>query len=98
METRKTKKFVSIPVPFQLTAMEEEWPAGIYEVTTEEEAIGDFMFEAFRRVATTVYLPPRAGDFGMGQFIPVNPAELAEVLKHVKGDAAPADLGMPPKT
>ena len=73
--------------------MEEQWHAGIYEVTTEEEAIGDFMFEAFRRVATTIYLPPRAGDFGMGQFIPVNPAELAEVSRHVKEDDAPADLG-----
>ena len=31
METRKTKKLLSIPVPFQLTAMEEQWPAGIYE-------------------------------------------------------------------
>lgn len=81
MEARKTKAFISIPVPFQLAAMQEQWPAGTYEVTTEEEALGDFMFETFRRVATTIYLPPRAGGSGMGQFIPVNPAELAEVLK-----------------
>ena len=47
METRKTKTFISIPVPFQLAAMQEQWPAGIYQIATEEEALGDFMFEAF---------------------------------------------------
>lgn len=80
MESRKTKTLVNIPIPFQLTAMQEQWPPGIYEITTEEEAIGDFMFEAFRRIATQIYLPPRARDFGMGQFVPVNPAELAQLM------------------
>jgi hypothetical protein len=80
MESRKTKTLVSIPIPFQLTAMQEQWPPGIYEITTEEEAIGDFMFDAFRRIATKLYLPPRARDFGMGQFVPVNPAELARLM------------------
>ena len=81
MEPRKTKTFIDIPVPFQLAAMQEQWPAGKYQITTEEEALGDFMFEAFRRLATTIYLPPRAGDFGVGQVVPVNPSELAEILK-----------------
>ena len=98
MEARKTKAFINIPVPFQLAAMQEQWPAGTYQVTTEEEALGDFMFEAFQRVATTIYLPPRAGDFGMGQFIPVNPTELAEVMKTTEPAAAPTSMEAPDRT
>jgi hypothetical protein len=81
MNTRKSTKVVTFEAPFQLQAMEEMWPAGDYEVTTEREEIGDFMFEAFRRTATTIYLPPRAGNFGMGQVIPVEPTELAKLMK-----------------
>jgi hypothetical protein len=57
--------------------MEEERPAGIYEVTTTEEAIGDFMYEVYRRVSTTIYLPPRTNDYGIGKSIETDPAELA---------------------
>ena len=39
------------------------------------------MFEAFRYISTTIHLPPRAGDFGMGQTIPVDPLELQKLLK-----------------
>lgn len=81
MDPRKTKRFVTFHAPFQLQAMEESRPAGIYEVTCEEQQIGDFMFETFRLISTTIYLPPRANDFGMGEIIPVNPVELKELLK-----------------
>lgn len=81
MNSRKTTRLVTFGEPFQLQAMEETRPAGVYEITTEEEQIGDFMFEAFRRISTTIYLPPRGGDYGMGQIIPVDPRELTELLK-----------------
>jgi hypothetical protein len=55
--------------------MEQERPAGVYEITTTEETIGDFVYE-YRRVSTTIYLPPPSGDYGMGTFIKTNPAEL----------------------
>ena len=80
MNTRKSTKLVTFEAPFQLQAMEEMRPAGAYEVTIEKEQIGEFMFEAFRRTATTIYLPPRSGEFGMGEVIPVEPAELGELL------------------
>ena len=81
MNPRKTKKLVTFSAPFQLQAMEEMRPAGVYEITTAEQQIGDFMFEAFRQISTTIYLPPRAGDLGMGQTIPVDPLELQKLLK-----------------
>ena len=74
-----TREFVTIPAPFQLKGMEDERPAGIYEITTTEEAIGDFMFEAYRRISTTIYLPSRSGDYGIGVFIETEPAELRRV-------------------
>jgi hypothetical protein len=81
MHARKSTKLVTFDAPFQLQGMEEMRPAGDYEVTIEEQQIGEFMYEAFRRTATTIYLPPRAGDFGMGQIIPVEPVEFAELMK-----------------
>lgn len=81
MSSRKIRKLVTFDAPFQLRAMEQMRPAGEYEVTTEQEQIGDFMFEAFRRTNTTIYLPPRIGDFGVGQTIPIDPHELAELIK-----------------
>jgi hypothetical protein len=61
--------------------MEEERPAGLYEVTTTEETIGDFMYEVYCRVSTTVYLPPRSKDHGVGKFIETDPAELGKVTQ-----------------
>jgi hypothetical protein len=61
--------------------MEEMRPAGTYEVTTEEQQIGDLMFEALRHMSTTIYLPPRTGDYGLGQTIPVDPVELKDLLR-----------------
>jgi hypothetical protein len=62
---RLMRKTVSIDRPFRLRDGTETQPAGDYEITTEEEQLGDFMFEAFRRVSTKIYLPPIAGRAGM---------------------------------
>jgi hypothetical protein len=81
MKPRKNTKLVTFETPFQLQAMEEMQPAGDYEITVEQEQIGEFMFEAFRRTPITLYLPPRDGDYGMGRVVPVEPAEFAELVK-----------------
>ena len=57
-------------------------PAGNYEITTEEEPIGDFTYAGYRRVSTTIYVPLAAGEIGLGEIIETDPAELSEyVLK-----------------
>lgn len=48
---------MTFPQSFQLTGMDKMLPAGTYEVTTEEEQIGDFVYEAYRRISTSIYLP-----------------------------------------
>jgi hypothetical protein len=55
-------------------------PAGTDEVTTEEQQIGDFMFDPFQHMSTTIYLPSLS-NHGPGQTIPVDPMELKELLR-----------------
>jgi hypothetical protein len=81
MNPRRITQLIAFDAPFQLQAMEKMQPAGDYEVTVEQEQIGDLMFEAFRRTLITLYLPPRDGDYGMGRVVPVEPAEFAELVK-----------------
>jgi hypothetical protein len=78
-DARVTRQFVTFPAPFHLKAMEQEMPAGVYEITTTEEAIGDFMYEAYRRISTTIYFPPRSDDYGIGKFVETDPAELEKL-------------------
>jgi len=68
--------------PSRLKGMEQEWPPGVYEITTTEEALGDFMYEAFRRISTTIYLPPRSGDYGIGKVVDTDPAEMENITNH----------------
>jgi hypothetical protein len=80
MTPRKTTELVTFHAPFQLQAMEEMRPAGTYEVTTEQQQIGDFMFDPFQHMSMTIHLPSLTG-YGPGQTIPVDPVELKEVLR-----------------
>lgn len=72
----------TFPTPFKLTGMSEICAAGDYEITTEEESIGDSMVPAYRRISTTIYIPPPLGRPGIGQIIEINPEQLTvPVLK-----------------
>jgi hypothetical protein len=53
MNTQVARHLVTFPTPYRLKAMIEEWPAGVYEITTHEETLGDFVYEAYRRISTT---------------------------------------------
>ncbi len=81
MNTRSSRELVTFPRSFQLTGMDKMLPAGTYEVTTEEEQIGDFVYEAYRRISTSIYLPAQRGDHGIGQIVSIDPDELADTLK-----------------
>jgi hypothetical protein len=83
---RVATQFITILVPFKLKGMEQEWPPGVYEITTTEEPIGDFMYEAYRRISTTIYLPPRSADYGIGKVVETNPAELEILTRSARHD------------
>jgi hypothetical protein len=82
MQSRIQRFTYSFPTPFKLTGMGEICAAGDYEITTEEESLGDFIVPAYRRISTTIYIPPPAGRPGTGQIIEIDPEELmVPVLK-----------------
>jgi hypothetical protein len=82
MQNRIQRYIYSFPTPFKLTGMDEICAAGDYEITIEEESVGDFIIPAYRRISTTIYIPPPTGRVGIGQIIEIDPEELVvPVLK-----------------
>jgi hypothetical protein len=78
---RLSRKTVSIDRPFRLSNGTRTHPAGNYEITIEEEPLGDTMFEAFRRISTTIYLPETTGQIGFGEILDIDPRELQHLLQ-----------------
>jgi hypothetical protein len=79
---RVTRFTYTFPTPFKLTGMDEICAAGDYEITTEEEPLGDFIVPAYRRISTTIYIPAPIGHPGIGQIVEIDPEELmVPVLK-----------------
>jgi hypothetical protein len=82
MDNRVTRFIYTFPTPFKLTGMAEICAAGDYEITTEEESLGDFIVPVYRRISTMIYIPPPAGRLGIGQMVEIDPEELmVPVLK-----------------
>jgi hypothetical protein len=86
---RLTRKIVRIDRPFRLANTSN--PAGDYEVTIEEEQLGDLMFEVFRRISTKIYLPPSDGRIGIGNFVEIDPRQL-EILMNPESDELAGDF------
>jgi hypothetical protein len=74
---RTTRESITFDHPFSLTAVDNVQPAGTYAVDIDEELIEGLSFLAYRRVATTIYLPLIQGNQGSVQAIRVDPQELA---------------------
>lgn len=79
MTNRITRAMMTFPKPFSLEGVTGLSPAGKYEVTTEEEPLGDSMTPAYRRVSTTIYIPLPHGRIGIGQIVEVDPLELGRI-------------------
>ena len=82
---RTTRETVTFEHPFSLFAVDGVQPAGTYTVETDEDLIEGLSFLAYRRVATTIYLPLRYGGRGSLQAVRVEPRELDEA----RGKPAP---------
>jgi hypothetical protein len=86
MFNRINREVVDIRRSFEMSDPPRTFPPGRYEITTEEEPLGDGMRPVYRRISTTIYLPRRAGDVGLGEIIEIEPAELQRLTSE------PADL------
>lgn len=89
MTTRTTARLVAFRRPFKLSAVDDVQPAGSYMVEIEEERL-DTSFPAFRRIATLIRLPARAGSAVLARVVTIDPAELdAAVATDAASPAAP---------
>ena len=73
---RTTRETVTFEHPFSLYAVDGMQPAGTYTVEIDEELIEGLSFLAYRRVATTIYLPLPRGGAGSIQAVRVDPRDL----------------------
>ena len=85
---RSTRENVTFDHPFSLGAVDGMQPAGTYTVEIDEDLIEGLSFLAYRRVATTIYLPLRYGGPGSLQAVRVDPRELD--LARCKPEPLPA--------
>jgi hypothetical protein len=77
MVTRTTRKMIEFRHPFKLDGIEEELPAGFYNVETEEEQIESLSFTAYRRIETTIVVPASGTPSLKKQVIAIDPQDLA---------------------
>ena len=77
---RTSRETVVFDHPFRLSGLEEQ-PAGAYIVVTDEDIIEGLSFLAYRRVATTIYLPLPHGGSGSMQAVTVDPREIDSVRR-----------------
>ena len=75
---RITRKLVRIYHPFSITDRKWTYPAGEYDVTTEEEELGGGIY---RLLKTTIYIPKSKGPTGTGKFEEIGARELESILR-----------------
>ena len=80
---RTTRASITFDRPFSLTAVDGVQPAGTYAVEIDEELIEGLSFLAYRRIATTIYLPLHQGNQGSVQAVRVEPRELTAAQREM---------------
>jgi hypothetical protein len=77
MTMRTSRSTVIFERPFSLKGIDRELPAGSYMIDTDEKLIEGVSFPAYRRVATTIFVPSQPGGVVSGQVVTIDPSELA---------------------
>jgi hypothetical protein len=75
---RITRKLVRINHPFRIADGNWTYPAGEYEITTEEEELGG---GSYRHLRTTIYVPKSKGSTGIGEFVEIGAGELDSIIR-----------------
>jgi hypothetical protein len=84
MTMRTTTNVVTFRSPFSLPGWDDQWPAGDYTVTTDEELL-DTSFPAYRRVSTSIALTRS----GVTQYVAISPADLATAVEQDRDTLKP---------
>ena len=79
--TRTTRTTVTFKKPFVLAGIDEEQPAGVYDIETDDERLEGLSFPAYRRVLTLIHLHPKTSNPGLTQSMRIDPDELQVALQ-----------------
>ena len=74
--TRTKRETLTFGRTFTLEGVDRSFPAGDYELVTDEELIEGLSFPVYRRIASWI-LTPEKNYSSPAEMIPVNPVELA---------------------
>ena len=77
---RTTTKQVTFKRPFRLSAGGELFPAGCYNVDTDEEILDGLSRLAYRRISTAIYVPGRPDHPGVTRMLMIDPKQLDAAL------------------
>ncbi len=89
MTIRTTQSTVTFMKPFVLAGLDEEQPAGTYDIETDEERLESLSFSAYRRVQTLIHLHPKTGNPTLIQSMKIDPEELDAALQR---DRTPSNI------
>jgi hypothetical protein len=81
MPERTTVGTVTFRHPFSLSDLDGQQPAGTYSVETVDTTLDNPSFIAYRRVSTTIIIPPIGVAARQRQMIVIDPLELEAALK-----------------
>jgi hypothetical protein len=81
MTIRTTRTTVTFNRAFVLAGLDEEQPAGVYDIETDEERMEGLSFSAYRRVQTLIHLHPKTGNPTLIQTMKIDPDELDAALQ-----------------
>ena len=80
MSIRTQRKTVIFARPFSVIGRDCLQPGGTYTVETDEELIDGLSFPAYRRIATSIFLPAHPARPGWAEVAQIDPLELDGAL------------------
>ncbi|MFZ2102349.1 MAG: hypothetical protein WAU86_17465 [Oricola sp.] len=81
MQTRTLRTTACFRHPFSLTGLDDNQPAGEYDIDEDEQIVEGLSWIAWRRVATFIHLPARREGAGSRQMVGIDRAELDAALE-----------------
>ena len=85
MAMRTHNKTVTFVRPFTLGDVDDIYPAGAYQVETDEERVEALSFPVYRRVRARIHLHAEPSRPGIERILTTDPEELDEALKRDRG-------------
>ena len=79
MTIRSRREAVTFKRAFRIRGIDRQFPAGTYDVITDEESIEGLSFAAFRRIATMIVVPGASAS--MREMISIGSVDLADAQR-----------------